>query len=141
MEAIYNCGESLVRNKNNGSKHTLKNRTNILNIVLQQIQQNKPDPLSIRVITVYVYPYFKSLNYFILFSNFQLIKLIFFLYYALLIILIHEFKFLIILIQRNDLTYQINVNTKRKRWWGEGGQPDLSSSLATNQFSAVLIFY
>lgn len=54
LEAIYNCGESLVRNKNNGSKHTLKNRTNILNIVLQQIQQNKPDPLSIRVITVYV---------------------------------------------------------------------------------------
>lgn len=54
LDAIYNCGESLVRNKTNGGKHTLKNRTNILNIVLQLIQQNKPDPLSIRVITVFV---------------------------------------------------------------------------------------
>ncbi|XP_073987076.1 maestro heat like repeat family protein c11.1 isoform X1 [Rhodnius prolixus] len=53
LEAILNCAESLIRHKTE-AKHTIKCRTNVLNVVLQLIQQNKPDPLTIKVVTALV---------------------------------------------------------------------------------------
>ncbi|XP_014251764.1 maestro heat-like repeat-containing protein family member 1 isoform X2 [Cimex lectularius] len=53
LEAILNCAESLVRHKTE-TKHSIKNRANILDTVLQLVQQNKPNPLAIKVITVLV---------------------------------------------------------------------------------------
>ncbi|KAK9509950.1 hypothetical protein O3M35_004832 [Rhynocoris fuscipes] len=53
LEAILNCAESLIRHKTE-AKHTIKCRTMVLNVVLQLIQQNKPDPLTIKVVTALV---------------------------------------------------------------------------------------
>uniref|UniRef100_A0A0K8STS1 HEAT repeat-containing protein 7A n=1 Tax=Lygus hesperus TaxID=30085 RepID=A0A0K8STS1_LYGHE len=51
LEAILNCAESLIRHKTE-TKHSIKCRTNVLNVVLQLLQNSKPEPLPIKVITV-----------------------------------------------------------------------------------------
>lgn len=55
LEAILNCAESLVRHKTE-AKHSIKARSQILDVVMRHLQNSRPDAISLQVTSALVYP-------------------------------------------------------------------------------------